>query len=75
MKQKVEKGNKGSRGEFERGALQGIVDELDRKWYSRNGYQGIFWAGEIRKHTKDGRYKTLMGEWDHERRRYILKEV
>lgn len=75
MKQKVENRNKGSRAEFESRALQGIMDELERKWYSRNGYQGIFWAEEIRKCTKDGRYKNLMGEWEHERRRYILKEV
>lgn len=50
------------------------MDELERKQYSRKGYQGIFWAGEIRKRAKDGRYKNLTGEWGYGRR-YILKEV
>lgn len=39
------KGNKGLRGEFEKGAFQGKRDDLERKCYSRDGYQGIFRAG------------------------------
>ena len=57
-------------GNLRGGAFQGKRDDLERKCYSRDGYQGIFRAGRQggirdKERYKDGRYRSLLGDsWE-----------
>lgn len=74
------RGNKGSKGEFKREVFKekrmtwngSSIQEVDsRRFSEQRGKKEL----EIRKGIKGGRHKNILGEWNHDRRRGIWREV